>query len=127
MEPLRLSFDHDTDSASLRRTALHQLVRWQSPELAEDALLVITELVQNVIQHTGDGGELAISRNPEAVLVEVSDSSREEPRMYPPDPRRVGGRGMLVVASLSRTWGSRPTTEGKIVWAELPLPAAESG
>jgi anti-sigma regulatory factor (Ser/Thr protein kinase) len=121
MEPLRLSFDHDTDSSALRHQAQHRLIFWQPADLVEDTLLVVTELVQNVIQHTGGGGELALSRDSEAVLVEVFDSSRDEPRVYPPDPRRVGGRGMLMVAAMSQAWGIRPTRTGKIVWVEMPL------
>ncbi len=121
MDPLRLPFDHHTDSASLRHTAQHQLTDWQDREAVGDTLLVITELVQNVIQHTGDGGELALSRRPDAVLVEVFDGSPQPPRLQRPDPRRIGGRGMVVVEAMSLAWGSRPTDDGKVVWAKMPL------
>jgi anti-sigma regulatory factor (Ser/Thr protein kinase) len=123
MEVLRLPFDHHSDSAALRHAAQHRLSGWQTADQVDDTLLVITELMQNVIQHTGDGGELALTRHPDRVLVEVSDSSTDEPRVYQPDPRRVGGRGMLVVSAMSRTWGSRRRTGGKIVWAEMPARA----
>jgi anti-sigma regulatory factor (Ser/Thr protein kinase) len=121
MDALRLPFDHGTDSAVLRRTAQRVLASWQSPDLVDDTLLVITELVQNVVQHTGDGGELTLSRSPEAVLIEVSDRSFDMPRVYPPDARRLGGRGLLVVSAMCRDWGSRRTIAGKVVWAELAL------
>jgi anti-sigma regulatory factor (Ser/Thr protein kinase) len=121
MEPLRLPFDHHIESGSLRHAARPCLAIWQAQDLVDDTLLVISELVQNVIQHTGDGGELAVSRLPDTLLVEVFDHSPTMPRLYPPDPRRVGGRGMLVVDAISYTWGSRPTPTGKVVWASLPL------
>jgi hypothetical protein len=121
VDPLRLPFDHHTDSASLRHTAHDKLAGWQEGDAVDDTLLVITELVQNVIQHTGDGGELALSRRPDAVLVEVFDGSHKMPRVQRPDPRRVGGRGMVVVEAMSLAWGSRPTGDGKVVWAEMPL------
>ncbi|MCE0447250.1 hypothetical protein LT493_31810 [Streptomyces tricolor] len=55
----------------------------------------------------------------------VTDTSPEPPRRHPPDPRRVGGHGLHLVAMLSRglevTWLSR----GKRVSATVPLgPAA---
>ncbi|XVV15710.1 ATP-binding protein [Actinoplanes sp. CA-131856] len=109
-----------TDSASLRQAAHGWLVTWQDGEVVEDALLVITELVQNVVQHTGDGGEVALSGDGD-VLVEVFDSSRELPRLLGPDPRRLGGRGMLLVDAVSDDWGSRLTADGKVVWARLPV------
>ncbi|MEU8821296.1 ATP-binding protein [Actinoplanes sp. NPDC048796] len=120
MHAMRLPFDHRTDSASLRHAAHGWLAARQAGELVEDTLLEITELVHNVVQHTGDGGEVTLSRNGD-VLVEVFDSSRELPRLLGPDPRRLGGRGMLLVDAVSDDWGSRLTANGKVVWARLPV------
>nr|WP_296069264.1 ATP-binding protein [uncultured Actinoplanes sp.] len=120
MQALRLPFDHDTDSASLRHAAEGRLAGWQAAEQVDDTLLVITELVQNVIQHTGDGGELALSHPSGVVVVEVFDSSRDLPRVLGPDPRRLGGRGMLLVDAVSHAWGTHLTATGKVVWATLP-------
>lgn len=33
------------------------------------------------------------------------------------------GRGLFLVAQLAHRWGTRYTTDGKIVWAEEHLPA----
>ena len=121
MDPLRLHFAHRTDCADLRRQARKVLDDWQAPDLVDDSLLVITELVENVVQHTGDGGELMLRRRADAVRIEVTDSSPDLPRVYGPDPRRIGGRGLLLVAALAREWGSCPAEEGKTVWAEVPL------
>ncbi|MBL7253483.1 ATP-binding protein [Paractinoplanes lichenicola] len=96
------------------------LIRLDSPVL-DDALLVITELVENVVQHTGDGGELTVSRHDDAIRIEVADTSAELPRQYPPDARRIGGRGMLLVAAMTRAWGSHPREGGKVVWADVPV------
>jgi anti-sigma regulatory factor (Ser/Thr protein kinase) len=121
MDPLRLPFTGSTDYASVRRDARRTLSEWQSPELVDDAILVITELVENVVQHTGDGGELVLRRGDDAVRIEVADTSPQLPRQYPPDPRRIGGRGLLVVAAMARAWGSRRSDHGKVVWADVPL------
>ena len=121
MDPMRLSFAHRTDYAALRQYARKVLGQWQTPELVDDTLLVITELVENVVQHTGDGGELLLHRRVDAVRIEVTDTSSELPRAYGPDPRRIGGRGLLLVGALARDWGARPSDHGKVVWAEVPL------
>ncbi|AGZ42947.1 ATP-binding protein [Actinoplanes friuliensis] len=126
MDSLRLSFAHRTDYAGLRQHAREVLDRWQTPDLVDDTLLVITELVENVVQHTGDGGELVLHRCGDAVRVEVADSSSALPRAYGPDPRRIGGRGLLLVAAVSRDWGARPDGVGKIVWADVPLTSQAS-
>jgi anti-sigma regulatory factor (Ser/Thr protein kinase) len=125
MDSLHLPFTHDADSASIRRTARHALSGWQTPpDLVADTLVVITELVQNAVRHTGDGGELVVRRRPDAVLVEVQDTSSHLPETYPPDPRRIGGRGLHLVAALAHEWGSRRVTTGKIVWARMPAEQA---
>ncbi|MFF3249538.1 ATP-binding protein [Actinacidiphila glaucinigra] len=33
-----------------------------------------------------------------------------------------GGRGLLLVAQLSRAWGTRQTSAGKTIWAEQVFP-----
>ncbi|WP_433363425.1 ATP-binding protein [Actinoplanes sp. CA-142083] len=118
MDALRLPFADAGESATIRRSAA-QLLAGQSPDLVEDVLLVITELVDNVVQHTDDGGELCVRSDNGAVWVEVYDRSRVFPRLQRHDPRRPGGRGLLLVAALTETWGSRPTETGKLVWARL--------
>jgi anti-sigma regulatory factor (Ser/Thr protein kinase) len=123
MDPLRLAFSHSGDCANLRSQARLALGRSQSPELVDDALLVITELVENVVQHTGDGGELTMRRHDDALRIEVADTSPNSPQVYGPDPKRIRGRGLLVVAAISRQWGTRAHDDGKVVWADLPLNA----
>ena len=119
MDQLRLPFDHRADSAALRHRAGNALAGWQDPACVEDSLLVIAELVGNVIQHTGDGGELTLTCRPDTVLIEVSDGSRAMPAPQRPDSRRIGGRGLLLVAAMSHAWGSERTAAGKVVWAEV--------
>ena len=120
MDQLRLPFSHSADITALRHAAQAALTRWQPPELAADSMVVITELVGNVLQHTDDGGELACRCGPDSVLIEVFDESKHLPDPQRPDARRIGGRGLLLVAAMSRAWGSRPAPPGKVVWAEVP-------
>ncbi|WP_433306346.1 ATP-binding protein [Actinoplanes sp. CA-030573] len=122
MESVRLPFARAEESARMRATVAH-LLTGQPADMVHDVLLVVTELVDNVVQHTGDGGELRVACGDDAVRVEVRDRSREFPCLQRPDPRRPGGRGLILVAAIAHSWGSEPTGGGKVVWAEM-TPAA---
>jgi anti-sigma regulatory factor (Ser/Thr protein kinase) len=124
MRSLRVPFVRAAESATLRSRAA-ELMAGHPPEMVEDVLLVITELVDNVVQHTGHGGELRMRCADGTVAVEVHDRSRDFPQLQRPDPLRPGGRGLLLVAALAAAWGSRPTTSGKVVWASLRVPAVQ--
>ncbi|KUL22398.1 ATP-binding protein [Actinoplanes awajinensis] len=124
METLRMPFAYGYGSAAIRRTVRHVLATWQLTDLAGDALVVISELVQNAVQHAGGRGELVLTRRREGVLVEVFDESSAAPSVRAPDPRRIGGRGLLIVAAVTSAWGTRTSQAGKVVWAELAMAAA---
>jgi anti-sigma regulatory factor (Ser/Thr protein kinase) len=125
MEAVRLRFDQDVSAAAVRRAARDALEAWRAPQVVDEALVVVTELVGNVTRHTAGGGELRLSLRDDAILVEVADSSPEAPTMRPRDARRVGGRGLQLVAAMTRRWGARASSwagrAGKVVWAELAL------
>ena len=121
MDLLRLPFAGAEDSASMRRRTA-ELLAGEPVEVVQDVLLVITELVDNVVQHTDGGGELHLARDDHAVHLEVYDQSRAFPQLQRRDPRRAGGRGLQLVAAIAETWGSRPTPTGKVVWAEVTTP-----
>ncbi|MEV6844911.1 ATP-binding protein [Actinoplanes sp. NPDC051411] len=116
MEALRLPFSQAEDSAAIRQSAT-ELLAGQPAETVQDVLLVITELIDNVVQHTEGGGELHVRRDDAQVWVEVHDHSRVFPQLQRADPRRPGGRGLLLVSAVSERWGSKPTPDGKLVWA----------
>jgi hypothetical protein len=56
------------------------------------------------------------------VRVEVSDAARALPRPRQPGPWDVGGRGLQLVAALSRRWGVEEIAgDGKTVWCEIAV------
>ena len=58
-----------------------------------------------------------------AKLYAVTDESRIVPVLPHPAACPGGGRGLHVVAALSRSWGVRLVhRRGKTVWARLPAP-----
>jgi anti-sigma regulatory factor (Ser/Thr protein kinase) len=88
-------------------------------DLADTAVLLVSELVGNVVKHT-DGTVLEVTVDCDQVVrAAVHDS---EPSM--PLLRRVGaletcGRGLSIVHELSNRWGATLYRAGKYVWFEL--------
>ena len=99
-------------------------------DYADDAEIIISELVTNAIQHVrGDGKEtigvtLARARNQEGVTVVVSDSSPAGPVMREMPTDSTQGRGLQIVEALSAHWGWHPEGGGKAIFAIL---AREAG
>lgn len=90
-----------------------------SEDLADDAQLIVTELVSNGIDHGEGLITLTVSRRADGMLVEVHDESAKQPLVRPVDPSSARGRGMQLVQALSKRWGTTPDGRGKVVWAEL--------
>jgi PAS domain S-box-containing protein len=67
---------------------------------------------------------LRLRRGTSAVWVEVFDADLRLPRIRTAGETDEGGRGLYLVDQLASRWGSRPTTDGKAVWFEIPLRAS---
>jgi len=86
----------------------------------DDVELVVTELATNVIQHAGSRYSVALSFEGETVTLEVADASGQSPERKTPRVMESGGRGLLIVDTLSKRWGVRQGhREGKVVWADI--------
>ncbi|MGW1811605.1 ATP-binding protein [Streptomyces sp. NPDC002078] len=94
----------------------------------QDARLVASELVTNVAKHAPGPCTLSLEVLPEAgaLRITVSDTSTDPPRRHPPDPRRVGGHGLHLVAMLSRALEVTWLPHGKRITATVPLTAEET-
>ncbi|MCX5100944.1 MULTISPECIES: ATP-binding protein [Streptomyces] len=108
----------------LRRAVSAELRVWGLAGLSAEAELVVTELATNVAKHVGVGSAatLVLEIHTDAIRVEIHDTSHQVPV-----PAEVGcasecGRGLHLLAAMTRDWGTRVTTSGKAVWCELPLP-----
>jgi hypothetical protein len=112
--PLRIDFGCETTSPRLVRHAL--AVHLPAIPVRADVLLVASELVANVVQHTQGQGTLELQAGP-PIHIEVydSDPTRPEPR----HPGLDGGFGLGVVSALSDRWGTQDTPTGKFVWADF--------
>jgi hypothetical protein len=52
----------------------------------------------------------------------VADNERSAPALLRTAQDDEHGRGMRLVNELAYRWGSRTTSQGKVVWFELQLP-----
>lgn len=119
----RLTLTHgDAVGALTRRAVRHALSTWHLTDPDGDVLLVATELAENVVRHTDDGGELRLALAPGALMIEVTDTSPELPTVRDPEPGSATGRGLQLVQTLARQWGTRLLPRGKVVWAEILVP-----
>ncbi|MFJ3518901.1 MULTISPECIES: ATP-binding protein [unclassified Streptomyces] len=101
---------------------------WDGRDTAEDALLVVSELVTNASLHAGGCHELLL-RSGDAFRVEVYDGLGDLRRLVnasrrggPGDvrpPGLPGGHGLRLVRRLADRWGAEVVGQGKVVWAEF--------
>lgn len=99
----------------VRRT----LVDWDLGHLEDEAVLVVSELAANALNHARSSYQVRIYHNPSTVRIEVRDGGAGTPEPQPASATREGGRGLLLVSAMSVSWGLEQTLEGKVVWAEL--------
>ncbi|HYH26368.1 MAG TPA: ATP-binding protein [Blastococcus sp.] len=127
MSTLTASFDLPPTAASIRaaRRLVRQLLQsWGVRHDLDDAALLVTELVANVVDHVGGTACLSV----EAALSEdwlrlaVVDCSRARPVIQAMDLERPRGRGLYMVEVLAHRWGCEDHRDGKRVWFELRPP-----
>jgi anti-sigma regulatory factor (Ser/Thr protein kinase) len=92
-----------------------------SGQQSADALLLMSELVSNAVEHARTPLELRVSFTGISVLIEVSDDSQAGPELRPKDSSELRGRGLQFVDALARAWSWRPNGNGKTVWAEITV------
>ncbi len=117
-------WDLPTDPAvvtSCRELAVRQLAEWGLEELAFTTELIVSELVTNAVRY-GKGPLTLRLIHHDVLICEVFDRSNTSPRLRNARSLDEGGRGLFLVAQLSKRWGVRYTEPGKVVWAEQDLP-----
>jgi len=118
----RTALPRDPLSAREGRTFTRRVLRdWRVGDEAVDAAeLAVSELVTNAVRHGGGAVSLQLSLHPDGVVVEVDDGARGSPRWRRASPDDEGGRGLMLVAEVSRAWGSRESPSGgTTVWCRV--------
>lgn len=88
---------------------------------ADDAALVVTELVTNAVLHGRPPVRVRVTgTDQDAVRLEVEDAGSDLPVRPRGGPDAMTGRGLGMVAALAGRWGvDTPSSGGKVVWAEV--------
>src|SRR5215471_8624981 len=92
------------------------LLRWGMPGLVDEAVLVVSELVTNAVKYSTGTVKLWLWTDGQRLLIEVRDSGQDIPFLVDSALDEEGGRGLAVVAALSKDWGCYPQRGGKVVW-----------
>ncbi|XQE80507.1 ATP-binding protein [Streptomyces microflavus] len=113
MEPV------DVHVAQARRTTATVLKHWSLPETpAEDARLVVSELVFNAIIHGSGDVRLRLRHDEHELRIRVTDDSTAPARRRRASAAGLGGRGLHLVACLSLRWGV--ADGGRTTYAVIP-------
>jgi serine phosphatase RsbU (regulator of sigma subunit) len=111
-----------TEVGRARAAVREQLHDWGLARLADNAALMVGELVTNAVRHSHSRPvDLRLVRG-DTLLCEVDDDDHDLPTLLSAGPGDEFGRGLRVVSTLAREWGASRTKAGKTVWFELTLP-----
>ena len=114
-----------TSPRTARVAARSLLAEWGLGSLTDSIELIVGELVTNAVRASMEHDipssvRFRMSASGSTVLIEVWD---DDPRL-PIVSERIdadseNGRGLLLVASVSASWGWKVLQQGKVVWAEV--------
>ena len=116
-----LEFPAHATSASRARSFVGQrLVEHELGYLVDDVQLVVSELATNALTHALTPFTVTLAAVAESLLVKVRDGSPCHPVIVDATPLDSAGRGVTLVALLSRDWGVTAHADGgKTVWASF--------
>lgn len=108
-------------SVPLARRLVRDVLRtWGAPQDPDDAELLVTEVVANVVDHVGgDVLTLELSLAGAWLRVGVLDGSAVLPVIREMSHTAERGRGMQLVAAIADRWGCEEHRGGKRVWFDL--------
>ena len=101
---------------------------WHVPAL-DDADLLLTEVVTNVVVHAHTTMSLHVRWGRDRLRVEVTDCSTAMPRLRRATRRSEHGRGLLLLDRLADAWGVTEPGDNrtcKTVWFEVTRQAEDS-
>jgi PAS domain S-box-containing protein len=97
------------------------LTGWDCGRMADDARLLLSEILTNAVQHATGPIGLHLCRTATDLTVEISDHSPHLPQPRSATEDEESGRGLILVRALADSWGVRPTDAGKTTWFTLKL------
>jgi serine phosphatase RsbU (regulator of sigma subunit)/anti-sigma regulatory factor (Ser/Thr protein kinase) len=122
-----LSLAEEADAVSQARRFTVSELSGLPEGVVSDAELVVAELVTNAVLHGAPPVTVRLYRHGDGVRVEVQDQGPRPPLRIRDAGEAMTGRGLALVAALSRAWGAEQQDPGKVVWAELPADEPADG
>jgi anti-sigma regulatory factor (Ser/Thr protein kinase) len=110
--------------AEARRFLRKTLNRWGvDEEIADTAVLCLSELVTNAVIHSHAGCSVRVSLEDGLLTTTVRDRGTADAASITAleEPLQVHGRGLLVVEALASRWGYELDAAGTTVWFELEV------
>ncbi|HVS68728.1 MAG TPA: ATP-binding protein [Mycobacteriales bacterium] len=103
--------------AAARRFVADIADRWNLGEAEWALVQIVSELASNAVIHAGTAFTVRLTRHDEGTRIEVVDASARRALTRGYDLDATTGRGLRLVARLSREWGVSRAADGKSVWA----------
>ncbi|MFF6785519.1 ATP-binding protein [Streptomyces sp. NPDC012510] len=97
----------------------------QERSVADDAVLIVSELATNAVRHTLSGSAggwflVVVAFREDCVRLEVVDQGGDRaPLMRDAASQDLGGRGLVLVSACAKDWGVKDLPNGRAVWADL--------
>jgi anti-sigma regulatory factor (Ser/Thr protein kinase) len=114
---------HRPDSVPATRAFLARLLDGWGVEgsVIDDASLLASELMTNAVRHGRGNVRLRVETEGGRLHVAVHDDRDKRPVVNHVSAASPGGRGMWIVETIARDWGTDDDgdTPGKTVWFEL--------
>ncbi len=118
--PARCVLAASPTAPSLAREFLR---RWACPDHltdADDALLLVSELVTNALIHGAPPIRLTMRRAHSRTIVRVSDSGHQPILLqHPVAADAMSGRGLRLLEAIATEWGVDTNAHGQSVWFAL--------
>ncbi|MFI1866434.1 ATP-binding protein [Streptomyces jumonjinensis] len=121
VQAFEVDFEPDVSRVQhMRRITKANLRHWKLAAVMVEALLIVSELVTNAIQH-GDGPvRLRVEHHAHELRIEVTDGSPTMPVLREAGDDDESGRGLVLVAAMAEEWGV--SGDGETIWCSLALP-----
>ncbi|RZU50302.1 hypothetical protein EV385_2069 [Krasilnikovia cinnamomea] len=125
---MRVRLCPDANAPAHARRLVEDACRcWRLTTLRQPARLVVSELVNNAVQHAGTTITVTVSRRVSGLHVAVQDLCTDMPQLAPPaqipgQRTPEHGLGLRLVHATALAWGAVPTRDGKVVWGAVRRP-----
>ena len=124
MPDLVLELEQSIHEPARARAFVADHLHDHSRDTRDDALLLVSELVSNVVQHGELPARMLLTVTGARVYVVVQDSGDSIPEGPAARDREApNGRGLVIVAAVATDWGISTVAGrlGKGVWFELTV------